>query len=79
MQLKSPKLGLPHFKRLYVSIGALVNGFLARCKEIIELDSCYLKGVFASKMLNAIERDANDNIYLKACIVVELEMKDSWS
>ena len=79
--LESPRKGevLPHFKRLYMSIDALKNGFIARHRRIIGLDGCFLKGVFRGQMLSAIARDGNDNIYPLAWAVVEIENKDSWN
>ena len=75
---KSPTSGLPHFKRMYVSIGTLKKGFLARCRKIIWLDGNFLKGVFGKANAKCYGRNGNDNIYPIAWAMVKLENKDSW-
>lgn len=59
-------------------LGALKQGFLARCRPIIGFDRCHLKTVFGRVMISAVVRDRNDNIFLLALTVVESECRSSW-
>ncbi|CAL1382911.1 unnamed protein product [Linum trigynum] len=68
----------PLFKRMYICIDALKKGFLEGCRKIIVLDGCFLKGLCKGEILAAIGRDANDQLYLVAWCVVEVESRDSW-
>ena len=67
----------PKFKRMYISYNAQKVGFLGECRPIISLDGCHLKGRFKGQILFAIVRDANDNIFPVAFVVVKQENKDS--
>jgi hypothetical protein len=67
------------FQRMYMSLAAMKNGFRDGCRPIIGLDACFLKGVYKGQLMAAIGRDANDNMYLIAIVVVEAETKDNWT
>ena len=46
---------------------------------MIGLDGCFLKGYVKGELLTAIEsRDANNQMFLIAWAVVEVECTDSW-
>ncbi|KAL4397291.1 hypothetical protein AHAS_Ahas01G0177200 [Arachis hypogaea] len=45
---------LPLFNKLYISLGACKMGFKARCRKLIGLDGCFLKGYFGGQLLSAI-------------------------
>ncbi|MBA0749197.1 hypothetical protein Gogos_003154 [Gossypium gossypioides] len=53
---------LPHFKRYYVCFDALKRGWKARCKQLIGLDSFFLKCPFKSEFLTAVGRDTNNQM-----------------
>ncbi|XP_071907708.1 uncharacterized protein [Coffea arabica] len=66
------------FERMYWSLSAMKNGFLAGCRRIIGLDGCFLKSPFGGQLLTAMGRDGNDNMFPIAMAVVEAERYDSW-
>ncbi|CAN1286474.1 hypothetical protein LINPERPRIM_LOCUS19318 [Linum perenne] len=69
---------LPHFQRMYICFNSLKRGFLAGCRKIIALDGCFLKGLCKGELLTAVGRDANNQMYVIAWCVVEVESKSSW-
>ncbi|XP_030964198.1 uncharacterized protein LOC115985397 [Quercus lobata] len=68
----------PKFKRMYVRFNAQKVGFLGGCRPFIGLDGCHIKHRFGGKILSAIAKDANDNIFPVAMAVVEQETRESW-
>lgn len=58
--------------RLVVNHEGQIQGWLG-------LDSCFLKGLFKGKLLCAVGRDNNENIYLITIVTIEAKIKDSWS
>ncbi|CAN1292145.1 hypothetical protein LINPERPRIM_LOCUS21435 [Linum perenne] len=67
-----------HFQRMYICFDSLKKGFLVGCRKIISLDGCFLKGLCKGELLTAVGRDANDQMYIIAWCVVEVESKFSW-
>ncbi|CAN1131398.1 hypothetical protein LINPERHAP2_LOCUS6379, partial [Linum perenne] len=67
-----------HFQRMYICFDSLKKGFLVGCRKIISLDGCFLKGLCKGELLTAVGRDANDQMYIIAWCVVEVESKSSW-
>jgi hypothetical protein len=53
------------------------QGFLEGCRPVIGLDECFLKGPYKGMLLAAVGRDANNNMYPIAIVVVEVEIKES--
>ncbi|XP_024190660.1 uncharacterized protein LOC112194674 [Rosa chinensis] len=72
------KKKLPIFKRMYICLGALKNGFKAGCRAVIGLDGAHLKSCFGGQLLTAVGIDANNTSWVVAYAMVELETKDSW-
>lgn len=68
---------MPTFQRLYLCFNGYKESFL-KCRPIIGLDGCFLKGYYGGQILAAIERDPNDQMLPIALAVVEGEAKDSW-
>ncbi|XP_062013810.1 uncharacterized protein LOC133730190 [Rosa rugosa] len=68
----------PVFKRMYICLGALKNGFKAGCRSVIGLDEAHLKGPFGGQLLIAVAIDANNTSWVVAYAMVELETKDAW-
>ena len=66
------------FQRMFYSLGAMRDGFLAGCRPIIGLDGCFLKSAFGGQLITAMGRDGNDNIFPIAMAVAEAETFDSW-
>lgn len=69
----------PVFQRFNVCFDACKRGFLARCRKVIGVDGCFLKGACNGELLCALGRDANNQIYPIAWAIVEKETEDSWS
>ncbi|KAI8535722.1 hypothetical protein RHMOL_Rhmol10G0195600 [Rhododendron molle] len=79
LRVERPPLSTsPVFQRMFVVYAAQSRGFLASCRPIIGLDGCHLKGPFGGQLLSAIGKDANEQMYPLAVVVVEAETKDSW-
>ncbi|CAL5215316.1 unnamed protein product [Lathyrus oleraceus] len=68
----------PYFQRIYICFKVYKDGFF-KCKSIIGLDECFLKGYYGGQILAAIGRDLNDQMLLITFVVVKGETKDSWS
>jgi len=68
----------PHFQRMYICFKACKDSFF-KCKPIIGLDGCFLKGYYGGQLLSAIGRDPNDQMMPIAFVVVEGETKESWA
>ncbi|RHN65625.1 putative transcription factor interactor and regulator CCHC(Zn) family [Medicago truncatula] len=67
----------PHFRRMYICLKACKDSFF-KCRSIIGLDGCFLKGYYGGQLLAAIGRDPNDQMLPIAFVVVEGETKESW-
>ncbi|MBA0670276.1 hypothetical protein Goklo_023942, partial [Gossypium klotzschianum] len=68
-----------HELRYYVCFDTLKRGWKARCRPLIRLDGCFLKGSFKNEFLTAVRRDANNQMFPIAWVVVEVECTDSWA
>lgn len=66
------------FKRIYICLEALKVGWKARCRKVICLDGCHLKGVQKGQLLAVVGVDGNNGMYPIAYAMVEKENKDSW-
>ena len=66
------------FKRIYVCICDLKEGYRSTRREILGLDSAFTKGPYTRKILMVVGIDGNDGIYPVAYAVVEAECKSSW-
>ncbi|GJT75770.1 elongation factor G, III-V domain-containing protein [Tanacetum coccineum] len=45
----------PYFKRMYVCLAVVREGFLDGCRKYLGLDGCFLKGVVKGMLLTAVE------------------------
>lgn len=66
------------FKRFYVCLGPLKEGFVDGCRPLIGLDGCHLRGPLGGILLTAVATDPNDGMYPLAWAQVEAENNDSW-
>ncbi|KAM1951652.1 hypothetical protein ACFX15_006239 [Malus domestica] len=66
------------FQRIYICWGACKNGFKNGCRQFVGLDGCHLKGVFKGQLLFVVGMDANNQTWVIAYDIVELEDKDIW-
>ena len=67
------------FKRIYVCLGALKQGFKAIGRDVLGLDSAFMKGPYPGQILSAVGIDPNNGIYLVCYAIVEAENYNSWS
>ncbi|GKB25480.1 calcium/proton exchanger [Tanacetum coccineum] len=54
------------------------DGWLAGFRKVIGLDGCFLKHTCRGELLVAIGRDANNQMYPIAWVVMKLENNDNW-
>ncbi|XP_022039778.1 uncharacterized protein LOC110942333 [Helianthus annuus] len=66
------------FRRIYICLGALKEGFKVNGRNILGLDGCFMKGPFPGQVLSAVGIDSNNGIYPVAYSIVEAETKSSW-
>ncbi|CAH9114405.1 unnamed protein product [Cuscuta europaea] len=69
----------PVFQRIYICFGPVKRGFLDGCRKVIGLDGCFLKVQLKGEILTAVGRDANNQMYPIAWVVVEIENSSSWT
>lgn len=68
----------PKFERIYICLGACKKGFKAGCRPLIGLDGCHLKGPYGGQLPTAVGIDANNQCWVIAYAMVEVENKSSW-
>ncbi|XP_020266494.1 uncharacterized protein LOC109841982 [Asparagus officinalis] len=66
------------FLRFYVCFEALKMSFTLGCRRIFGLDGCFLKHACGGKLLCAVGRDGNNQMWPIAWAVVEGETRNSW-
>ncbi|KAL6276868.1 hypothetical protein ACE6H2_020469 [Prunus campanulata] len=54
------------------------KGFLERCRPMIGMDGCHLKGPYTGKILTTIRVNGNNGMSPIAYVVVEAQNKSSW-
>lgn len=67
------------FKRIYICLGPLKEGFKLGQRELLGLDGAFMKGPYPWQILSVVGLDCNNGIYLVAYAIVEAENKLSWS
>ncbi|BBH02789.1 hypothetical protein Prudu_013469 [Prunus dulcis] len=67
------------FKRLYICLEPLKRGFKMNYRPFIGLDACHLKGFYGGQLLTAIGIDPNNETWVLAYAVVEMETRESWT
>ncbi|KAK8613507.1 hypothetical protein V6N13_101266 [Hibiscus sabdariffa] len=66
------------FFRIYVCFQALKQGWKDGCRPFIGVDGCWLKSAKKGELLVDVGRDANNQMFLIAWAVVEVECVSSW-
>ncbi|KAL4587707.1 hypothetical protein LXL04_000581 [Taraxacum kok-saghyz] len=66
------------FKRIYICLGPLKQGFKAYGRDILGFDGAFMKGPFRGQVLTAVGLDSNNGIYPVAYVIVESENMASW-
>jgi len=61
---------------LFVAYGALLNGFILRCRKILFVDGAHLSGSYEGTILSAIALDTDDHLFNVAYAVVSAENVD---
>nr|XP_043630317.1 uncharacterized protein LOC122601637 [Erigeron canadensis] len=74
----NPNSETRQFKRIYVCLGPLKEGFKACKRELLGFDGAFMKGPYPGQVLTAVGVDPNNGIYPLAYVVVEAETFDSW-
>lgn len=69
----------PMFKRIYICLSTLKKGWKEGCQPLIGVDGCFLKGKWKGELQTAVGRDGNDQMYLVAWVVVEIENTETWT
>ncbi|KAJ0592089.1 putative MULE transposase domain-containing protein [Helianthus annuus] len=77
--VRNPKSRKRIFKRIYVCLGALKQGFKAIGRDLLGLDGAFMKGPFPGQVLTTVGIDPNNGIYPLAYAVVEAETLSSWT
>ncbi|XP_076944060.1 uncharacterized protein LOC143614532 [Bidens hawaiensis] len=67
------------FKRIYVCLAALKQGFKALNRDLLGLDGAFMKGTFPGQMLTAVGFDSSNGIYPVYYAIVESESFSSWT
>ncbi|KAL6218115.1 hypothetical protein ACLB2K_011332 [Fragaria x ananassa] len=67
------------FKMMYIFFQACKEGWMKRCKPLIGLDGCHIKGHHPGQLLTAIDVDANNGIFPIAYAMVERESEETWT
>ncbi|XP_022041036.1 uncharacterized protein LOC110943606 [Helianthus annuus] len=67
------------FRRIYICLAALKEGFKALGRDLLGLDGAFMKGPFPGQMLTVVGVDNNNGIYPIAYAIVESENLSSWT
>ncbi|XP_023757288.1 uncharacterized protein LOC111905781 [Lactuca sativa] len=67
------------FRRIYICLGALKEGFKANLRDFIGLDGTFMKGPYPGQILTAVGVDSNNGIYPLAYALVENKTTNSWT
>ncbi|KAL2931997.1 Transposase for insertion sequence element IS406 [Bienertia sinuspersici] len=66
------------FKRIFICFDGAAKGWREGCRKVLCIDACFLKTFLGGKLLVAVGRYGNDQMFLVAWEVVEGENNDSW-
>ncbi|GJZ82879.1 putative reverse transcriptase domain-containing protein, partial [Tanacetum coccineum] len=78
LDMEETGYGKYYFKRFYICIKGMKDGWLEGCKRVIGLDGCFLKHTSRGELLTAMGRDANNQMYPIAWAVVRVENSKNW-
>ncbi|KAK8625931.1 hypothetical protein V6N13_057086 [Hibiscus sabdariffa] len=70
--------GITKFHRMYICLAAIKQGWKEGCRLSIGIDGCFLKTITKGALLVVVGRDANNQMFPIAWVVVEGEGKVSW-
>ncbi|GJV98979.1 mutator type transposase [Tanacetum coccineum] len=66
------------FKRIYICLRDLKDGFRTGQREFLGLDGCFLSGLFPGQILTVVGIDPNKGIYPLAYALVDSKTKEFW-
>ena len=66
------------FKRMFVALGASLNGFILGCRKILFVDGTHLSGPYDGTLLGAVALDADNHLFDVAYAIVSSENKEDW-
>ncbi|CAA0827159.1 Unknown protein, partial [Striga hermonthica] len=66
------------FRRLFICFHACLVGFLTDCRPLIFLDGTLIKSKCKGCLLSAVSKDANDDLFTIAFVVVDAETDENW-
>ncbi|KAK4400665.1 hypothetical protein Sango_1172600 [Sesamum angolense] len=69
---------VPSFKKIFLGLLVLSNGFMAGNNPFIGFYGCHLKGPFGGVLLATIGLDWNNGLFLIAFDIAEMKCKKSW-
>ncbi|KAK8715226.1 hypothetical protein V6N13_042564 [Hibiscus sabdariffa] len=78
IQVHRNDVGQAVFFRIYVCFQALKQGWKDGCRPFIEVDGCWLKTAKKGELLVVVGRDANNQMFPIAWVVVDVECASSW-
>ncbi|XP_071704539.1 uncharacterized protein [Rutidosis leptorrhynchoides] len=67
------------FKRIYICLGPLKQGFNAMGRDLLGMDGAHMKPPATGHILTAVGLEPNNSIYPVAYAIVEQENYNSWS
>ncbi|XP_071729347.1 uncharacterized protein [Rutidosis leptorrhynchoides] len=74
----NPKAKTHVFKRVYICLGVLKQGFKTTGRDLLGVDGAFMKEPATGHMLTAVGIDCNNGIYPVAYAIVEQECFSSW-
>ncbi|KAK8655039.1 hypothetical protein V6N13_107631 [Hibiscus sabdariffa] len=78
IQVHRNDVGQAMLFRIYVCFQALKQGWKDGCRPFIGVDGCWLKTAQKGELLVVVGRDANNQMFPIAWVVVEVECASSW-
>ncbi|GKB47383.1 splicing factor [Tanacetum coccineum] len=75
---KNPDNGQNRFHRLYMCFKGMKDGWLSGCRKVIGIDGCFITHVCKGELLTVMGKDENNQMYLIAWVVVDVENTNNW-
>ena len=66
------------FKRMFVALGASLNGFIMGCRNILFVDGAHLSGRYEGSFSGAVGLDADNHVFDVAYAIVSSENNEDW-
>ncbi|GKE03140.1 hypothetical protein Tco_1391123, partial [Tanacetum coccineum] len=70
--------GQNRFHRLYMCFKGVKDGWLSGCRKVIGIDGCFITHVCKGELLTVMGKDENNQMYLIAWVVVDVENTNNW-